>query len=91
MSKPKASPLPHSWLVADWPPVVAPNRTSAAKHMVRTHRDELIECGALVRIGRNLTMLGEGYATFLARKLRRVDGYEIAPNRAATDSAKAGA
>jgi hypothetical protein len=87
MSKPRASPLPHSWLVSDWPADVAPNRTSAAKHLVRTHRDELIECGALCRVGRNLTILGEGYATFLARKLRRVEGYEIAPNRAAPESA----
>jgi hypothetical protein len=82
MSKPKASPLPHSWLASDWPPNVAPNRASAAKHLIRTHRDELIACGALVRVGRNLTVLGEGYATFLARKVGRVEGYEIAPNAA---------
>ena len=81
MAKPKVSPLPHSWLVSDWPLDVAPNRASAAKHLVRTHRAELIECGALCRIGRNLTMIGEGYAIFLARKLGRVSGYEIAPNR----------
>jgi hypothetical protein len=83
MSKPKAAPLPHSWMVSDWPPDVAPNRTSAAKHWVRIHKAELIECGALCRVGRNLTILGEGYATFLARKLGRVDGYDIAPNRGA--------
>jgi hypothetical protein len=50
---------------------------------VRTHRAELIQCGALCRIGRNLTIIGEGYATFLACKMGRVADYEIAPNRAA--------
>jgi hypothetical protein len=34
-------------------------------------------------VGRNLVILGEGYAVFLARRLKRVEGYEIAPNRAA--------
>jgi hypothetical protein len=82
MTKPRAESLPHSWRLADWPPNVAPNRPSAAKHMVRTHRTELIEVGALVRVGRDLIILGEGYSIFLARKLRRVEGYEIAPNRA---------
>lgn len=80
MAKPKAATLPHSWLVAEWPPEVAPNRQTAAKNLVRTHRAELISCGALCRVGRNLTILGEGYATFLARKIGRVEGYEIAPN-----------
>jgi hypothetical protein len=89
MSKPKAAPLPHSWLVADWPAHVAPNRSNAAKHLVRTHRAELIECGALCRVGRNLTIIGEGYAVFMARKMGRVDGYEIAPNRGAGASGSA--
>lgn len=81
MSKPKVSSMPHSWRLSDWPHGVTPNRVSAAKHLVRTHREELVACGALVRIGRDLTIIGEGYATFLARKAKRVDGYEIAPNR----------
>jgi hypothetical protein len=81
MLKTKVSPLPHSWLVSDWPPHVSPNRCNAGRQLVRAHRAELIECGALVRIGRNLTIIGEGYAQFLARKAKRVQGYEIAPNR----------
>jgi hypothetical protein len=87
MPKPKADALPHSWLVADWPSNVAPNRTSAAKHLVRVHREELIECGALCRVGRNLTIIGEGWALFLARKSKRVEGYQIAPNRAPIETA----
>jgi hypothetical protein len=82
MPKQKSEPLPHSWLVSDWPPHVAPNRPNAGKHLVRTHRAELIECGALCRVGRNLTIIGEGFAVFMARKMGRVSGYAIAPNRA---------
>jgi len=89
MSKPKVSPLPHSWLVSDWPAHVTPNRCNAGKQLVRAYRAELIECGALVRIGRNLTIIGEGYATFLARKAKRVAGYEIAPNRQPSNDATA--
>jgi hypothetical protein len=76
MSKPKICPLPHSWLVSEWPAEVTPGRPSAGKNLVRTHRSELIACGALVRIGRNLTILGTGYAEFLARKAKRVEGVE---------------
>jgi hypothetical protein len=83
MSKPKVSPLPHSWLVAEWPSHVTPCRPNAGRQLVRVHRSELIACGALVRVGRNLTILGAGFAEFLARKAGRVEGYEIAPNRAA--------
>jgi hypothetical protein len=81
MSKLKAAPLPHSWLASEWVSGVAPNRQLAANHLIRTHRDELIACGALCRIGRNLVVIGEGYAQFLARKVKRVEGYQIAPNR----------
>jgi len=80
-TKPKAQSLPHSWRVADWPPGVTPNRQNAAKHLVRTHRDELIEVGALVRIGRDLTVLGEGFARFLSRRLGHVNDFDMPPNR----------
>jgi hypothetical protein len=82
MSKPKVQAMPHSWRVADWPETVTPGRPSAGRNLVRTHRSELIACGALVRVGRDLTIIGEGFAQFLARKASRVDGYDMAPNRA---------
>jgi hypothetical protein len=87
MSKAKVSPMPHSWMVSNWPPDVAPNRTSAGRNLIRKHRHELIACGALVRIGRDLTMLGEGYAIFLARKASRAGHYKVARNRPITEAA----
>jgi len=76
----KASALPHSWPINDWPPTVYPNRSSSARYLVRAHRDELLACGALSRVGRELVIMGEGYGRFLARRTGQVPGYEIAPN-----------
>ncbi len=77
----KAQPLPNSWLVSEWPRDVVPNSQPSATHMVRQHRKELIACGALGRIGRNLVIFGQGYGLFLSRKADRVENYVIAPNR----------
>jgi hypothetical protein len=54
---------------------------SKARYPMRAHETELIACGALTRIGRRKAILGAGYAVFLAKGLRRVPGFEIAPNR----------
>ena len=76
----KASALPHSWPINDWPSGVYPNRSSSARYLVRAHRDELLAVGALSRVGREIVILGEGYARFLARRTGHVPGYAIAPN-----------
>jgi hypothetical protein len=71
----ETQPLPHSWCLRDWPAWVYPGRLSAARNLVRVHREELIKCGALTRIDRRLTVLGAGYAVFLASKMPRVESY----------------
>ena len=73
--------IPHSWSIDGWPPGVYPNTVTKARYLVRVHRDEMILCGALSRVGRDLIVLGEQYAKWLQRKAARVPGYEIAPNR----------
>jgi hypothetical protein len=87
MAKLTVQPLPHSWYIDDWPPYVVPGTPSRARHLVRMYQAELVACGALVRIGRRKTVLGAGYAIFLAKGASRVEGFEIAPNRKATASA----
>jgi hypothetical protein len=74
--KSKVDSLPHSWPVADWPATVYPNRSNAARWLVRSHKDDLMACGALTRINRELVILGEGYARFLARKIERVESFD---------------
>lgn len=61
--------LPHSWYVRDWEkvaPHVAPNTLTAAKHLVRSNRDALVDAGALGRIGRELVIYGPPYSAWLA-------------------------
>jgi hypothetical protein len=71
----KAASLPHSWTFADWPDGVFPNSGRKGKYLVRANRDELLRFGALTRIGRDIVILGEGYARFLSRNIERVEGY----------------
>jgi hypothetical protein len=81
MAKQTILPLPHSWYIDDWPPHVVPGNASKARYLIRAYETELIACGALTRIGRRKTILGAGYAVFLAKGMRRVQGLEIPPNR----------
>jgi hypothetical protein len=76
----KRSELPHSWAIDGWPPTVFPNSVTKARYLIRVHRDELIRAGALCRIGRDLIVLGDGYARWLQKKAARVPDYSIAPN-----------
>ena len=77
----KASALPHSWPINDWPQHVYPNRSSSGKYVVRRHRDELLALGALSRVGRELVVFGEGYGRFLARRTGEASTFAIAPNQ----------
>jgi hypothetical protein len=81
MAKQTVQSLPHSWFIEDWPPYVVPGNPSRARRLVRVYQTELIACGALVRIGRRLALLGAGYAVFLAKGAKRVERFEIPPNR----------
>ena len=76
----KRSELPHSWAIDAWPPTVFPNSVTRARYVIRVHRDELLICGALSRVGRSLIVLGDGYERWLQRKAARVPDYHIAPN-----------
>ena len=81
-AKPKKNPpptLPHSWGLHDWPAGVWPG-ADRARYVLRAHRTELIRYGALTRIGRELVVLGAGYAQFLAAQTERVESYQIPPN-----------
>jgi hypothetical protein len=77
---PVTTPLPHSWLFAPWPEGVAPGNQTRARYLFRTRRRELIACGAVTRIGRQIVFLGAGYARFLESQIGAVDGYEIKMN-----------
>jgi hypothetical protein len=73
--------IPHSWAVDEWPSNVYSGRASKARYTLRSHRSELVAAGALVRVGRDLVVMGGAYASWLAQKANRVDGFSIAANR----------
>jgi hypothetical protein len=76
-----SSRISPSWSLNDWPPDVYPGTSSKARYIVRVHRDELVKCGALARVGRDLVLLGDRYAKWLQRRSSQVPEFECAPNR----------
>jgi hypothetical protein len=76
----QAERAPHSWAIDQWPATVYPHTPSRARYIVRANRDELIAARALSRVGRDLVVLGEGYARWLAKRVAKVEGFDIAPN-----------
>ena len=80
-AKPAGSTLPHDWTYETWPPDVYPYNKARARHMVKANRDKLLAAHALTRIGREIVVLGAGYARWLASNAKRVTEYEIAANR----------
>lgn len=73
--------LPHSWPIADWPVAVYPNDPKKARYIVRAHKDDLHRMGALVRVGRELVIIGGPYFKWLQRNAARVPDYECPANR----------
>jgi hypothetical protein len=57
-----------------------PNNNKRARHLVMSHRDELIGRGALVRVGKELVVILPAYLRWLTDQGPRVAGYSIAPN-----------
>lgn len=82
------SVIPHSWGVPNWPEEVFPGDPDRARYILRVHREELLLEGALVRVGRDLVVIGSRYSRWLEKKAAMVTDYVIAPNRA-RDSAEA--
>ena len=76
-----AIPVPHSWDFEHWPQAVYPHTESRARWLMRAHRDELLAAGALVRVGRELVVLGEPYARWLQAQAANVPGFESNANR----------
>lgn len=89
-SVPKATNAPQSWDVNNWSGEDFPHSSARAKHLIRQHRDELVNAGALVRIGRTLVVLGGPYRDWLAKHADRVADYVIPPNRPENEARRFG-
>jgi hypothetical protein len=79
-----AQPMPNSWLLKEWPQGVAPGSTKKARYILRRYKKELIANGAVARIGRDVTFLGQGYAAFLATLIPKFESFECNARRKST-------
>jgi len=79
--------VPHSWSIADWPPSVYPNDPKRGRYLIREHKADLLASGVLVRVGRELVIMGARYQRFLERQASRVPDYECAANAARIEQA----
>lgn len=73
--------IPYSWTINRWPDDVYPFDPKRARYFVRAHKDEMIRAGALVRVGRELVVIGDRFDRMLRKMSSRVDGYECAANK----------
>jgi hypothetical protein len=55
----------HSWSIDRWPVTIFPNSPSRARYLLREHRRELLEKGAISRVGRQLVIVGDRYLRWL--------------------------
>lgn len=69
-----------SWSINDWPSDRYPNSPTRARYLIRAHKRELMEAGAIARVGRELVIIGPRYERWLERQASRVPDYAIAPN-----------
>jgi hypothetical protein len=60
------------WDIEHWPPHVYPHTESRARYMVRVFRTELLNAGAISRVGRELVVLGGPYMRWLQRRASKV-------------------
>ena len=81
MKKVLVAPVPHSWAVRDWPLGIFPGSSRSARWLIRCNKPELVAAGALVRVGRQLVVIGSRYSRWLERQASEVPGFDIAPNR----------
>ena len=66
--------------MADWPDEEFPNDSSRARYLFREHRHEWIAGGVVVRVGRQLVIIGPMYRAWLMKKADRVEGFSIPAN-----------
>jgi hypothetical protein len=73
--------IPHSWTFATWPKDVYPNDGKRGRLVCRANKTALVAEGALTRIGREVVVLGHGYARFLVKQAGKVLDFDVPANR----------
>ena len=77
----KTNTLPHSWPINSWPADIYPNDPRKARYLVRANKNDLLQHGALARVGRQLVVIGSRYDKWLQKRAAYVPGYECPANQ----------
>ena len=83
VSQPAAQAAPFMWSLHEWnvkAPQVFPFSAPKARRLFREHAEELVNHGALLRVGRVLVVVGEHYLDWLTRQTDTVLHFKIAAN-----------
>ena len=91
MTRIACTQVPATWQIASWPQDVWPFTPSKARTVLRFNRDELTRCGALVRPGQQLVVMGAPYLSWLQKKSDRVNDYDPSARLNARRAAEAAA
>jgi hypothetical protein len=70
-----------SWAIKAWPSTVFPGTAGRGRRVVREHRNALVQAGAIVRVGRELVVIGARYQRWLEKQAANVADFECAANR----------
>lgn len=81
MSRNPVPVVPHSWSIKQWPESVYPASAKRGRYLIREHKADLLASGVLVRVGRELVIMGARYSRWLERQASRVPDFECAANR----------
>jgi hypothetical protein len=68
---------PHSWDFQNWPPQVWPHTPTRARYVARVFRTELLNAGALARIGKELVFTGLEYTAWLQTRRAKAAGSHL--------------
>jgi hypothetical protein len=79
-NKPATNAITASWAIGSWPAHIYPHEPGKARYLIRAHRIELLEAGALSSVGREIVVLGNRYQKWLEKQAVRIPGY-AAPTR----------
>jgi hypothetical protein len=68
--------MPHSWEIGTWPADVWPHDSKRGQWIARAYRKELMQAGAISRIGAKLIFIGARYTAWIERRADRVGDYQ---------------
>ncbi|HTV96620.1 MAG TPA: hypothetical protein VME42_11460 [Steroidobacteraceae bacterium] len=68
------------WEFATWPADVWPHTSSRARHLVRSHLDDLVAAGAVSRVNRQLIIIGVPYLNWIKKHASDVEDFKLPCN-----------